>query len=103
MPASVRRKAAIVLIVPGLLRLEDFYSANHSIALPTCVGRVHLVIVGGLGAQSLHAHAENRIGMSLIEPDVRFCRLSQVFGTSAVVHHAEVFVSASRVSARPRN
>src|SRR5713226_142031 len=67
-----------VLLNPLRCR-ERFYAADHSIARTTRVDRVHLVIVGGLRLETVHAHAENCIGMAGIQPDVRFCRLTQIF------------------------
>src|SRR5216683_57977 len=70
----------VAVCAPDPLRCrERFYAADHSIARTTRVDRVHLVIVGGLRLETVHAHAENCIGMAGIQPDVRFCRLTQIF------------------------
>lgn len=45
---------------------ELFYWADYSVARAIGVGRVDLVIVGGLRLEVFNAHAENRVAMGLI-------------------------------------
>src|SRR6266550_3106271 len=84
-----------------LLCYESFYGAGHSIACATGVDRVNFVIVGGLRPEVVDAHAEHRIGMAPVQPNVRFCRLAQVFWIRTIVHQAEMLLTAPRVTARP--
>jgi len=69
-----------------LLCYEGFYGAGHPIACATGVDRVNFVIVGGLRPEVVDAHAEQRIGMAPVQPNVRFCRLAQVFWIRTIVH-----------------
>jgi len=80
---------------------KGFYRAGHSVARASSIDRVNLVVVSRLCPEALHAHAKHRVGMGRVQPDVGLCRLAQVFCIRTVVHHAEVLVTASRVSARP--
>src|SRR5437660_1650714 len=97
----------ILISIEGapLLCLESLYGAGDSVAFTKRVRGINRVVIGGVRLETVNAHSENRIRMALVQPDVRFCRPSQVFGISAIVHEAEMFVRPSRnwVSRERRN
>ena len=94
-PASGR------LAPPPLLCREGVYWACDSVALAVGLHRVNLVVVGSVRRKAFHAHAEHRIGMGRVQPDVRFRRLAQILGIRAVVHNSKVFRRAARVVGGP--
>src|SRR6266436_5672245 len=94
-PASGR------LAPPPLLCREGVYWAGDSVALVVGLHRVNLVVVGSLRRKAFHAHAEHRIGMGRVQPDVRFRGLAQVLGIRAVVYNPKVFGRATRVVGGP--
>ena len=88
---------------PPLLCGEGVYWACDSVALAVGLHRVNLVVVGSVRRKAFHAHAEHRIGMCRVQPDVRFRGLAQVLGIRAVVYNPKVFGRAPRVVGCPRN
>ncbi len=91
-PASGR------LAPPPLLCREGVYWACDSVALAVGLHRVNLVVVGSVRRKAFHAHAEHRIGMGRVQPDVRFRGLAQVLGIRAVVYNPKVFGRAPPIS-----
>lgn len=77
--------------------------ALHPITLAGGLHRVHRVVVGGLRLEAVHTHAKNRIGMVLVQPDVRFRRLVEVLRIGTVVDDAEMLIRTARIVARPRD
>src|SRR5262245_26035196 len=75
--------------------------ALHPIALTIALHRSHLVVIGRLRLQSAHAHAENRLRMATVDPDLRFRRLAQVLGIRTVVDNGEMNVCSTRVIGGP--
>src|ERR1700730_7768378 len=75
--------------------------ALHPIALTNAVCRGHLVVIGRLRLQILHAHPENRLWMAPVEPDLGFRRLAELLGIRTVGHDGEMLVRASRVGGGP--
>src|SRR6266852_5270794 len=82
-------------------RGEVVNSALLPIALTIAPHRGHLVVVRRLRLDRAQAYTEDCIGMTPVQPDMRFCRLVQVFGVRTVVHHAEVIVRTPRVIGCP--
>lgn len=83
-----------------LRRREGIYRADHSVARGMRIGGVNLV-VGSLRRKAFHAHAEHRIGMDRVQPDVRFCGLAQILRILAVVYNPKVLGRATRVVGGP--
>jgi hypothetical protein len=75
--------------------------ALHPIALTIRSHRAHLVVVGRLRLQTLHAHPENRLWVGAVEPDVTLRRLAQILGIRPVMHDAVMLVVAARVGGSP--
>jgi len=75
--------------------------ALHPIALTSALRRGHFVVIGRLWLQTGHAHAENRLRMAAVEPDLRFRRLAQVPGIRTVLHDSEMNVRTPRVVSGP--
>src|ERR1700730_536991 len=73
------------------------------IALTIALNRGHLVVVRCLRLERVQAYTEYGVGMTPVKPDVRFCRLVQVFRVRTVLHHAEVLVGTPRVVGCPSN
>ena len=75
----------------------------HLIALAVTLHRVNCVVIGRPRFKTVHTHAENRIGMVLVQSDVRFSYQVEVLGISAVVYDTEMLVCAPGIVARPRD
>ena len=98
LPTSVRTE----VLTPDPLRCgKGFYRAGHAVAPAVGLHRVHRVIVSRPRLQVVHAHAEHRIGMGRVQPDVRLRGLAQVLGIRAVVHNSKVLRRAARVVRGP--
>lgn len=75
--------------------------AFYTVARAVTFHRIDRVVIGGPGLKTIHAHAEYRIGMITIEPDVGFRNRVRVLWVRAVRHYAEMLVGPSRVIASP--
>lgn len=84
-----------------LRRREGIYRADRAVARALRIGGVNLVVVGSLRRKAFHAHAEHRIGMGRVQPDVRFCGLAQILRILTVVYNPKVFGRATRVVGGP--
>src|SRR5207237_9540950 len=73
----------------------------HSIAGASALDRVDLIIVSCLRLETFYAHAENRIGMALIQPDWRFRCLAKVLVIRTVMHHSVMLGRSPRVVGCP--
>jgi hypothetical protein len=94
--------AGDLLPVPFLLAGgEVIYIALHAVQLAGSFHRVNAVIVGFPRLYVLQQHAEHRIGMVLIQPDVTLRSQVQVVRISPVLHKPKVLVRAARVVACP--
>ena len=80
---------------------EGVYWASDSVAPAVGLRRVHRVVVSRPWLQVVHAHAEHRIGMGRVQPDVRSRGLAQVLGIRAVVNNSKVLRRAARVVGGP--
>jgi hypothetical protein len=77
--------------------------ALYPITLAVALRGVNRVVVGRLRLKAVHTHAKNRIGMVLVQPDVRFRRLAQMLRVGTVVHKTEMLVGTPGIVARPRD
>src|SRR5207248_2872733 len=75
--------------------------ALHPIALALAVGRGHLIEIGRLRFQSLQAHAEDRLRMGSVEPNMTSRRLVQILGIRPVMHDTVMLVIPPRVGGGP--
>src|SRR5258707_1116299 len=66
--------------------------ALHPVGLAIALLRGNPVVVGRPWLEALHAHAEHRVWLALVQPDRRFRRLGQVLGIRPVVHDAVMHV-----------
>src|ERR1700687_74011 len=80
---------------------ELFDGALHPIGLAIALLRANPVVVGRLRLEPLHAHAEHRVWMALVQPDWRFRRLAEVLGIRTVVHDSVMHVRPTRVVGCP--
>src|SRR6266568_3581844 len=71
--------------------------ALHPVALTAAAHRGHLIVIGRLRLQILHANPENRLRMVPVEPNVTLRRLAQILGIRAVVHDAVMLVVSAWV------
>src|ERR1700719_2327242 len=85
----------------GAGRGEPTNGAFHAVTLPTPSHRSHPIVISRLRLQTEDAHAENRLWMGPVEPDVRFRRLAQVTGIRAVMRNCEMFIVPARVGSGP--
>src|SRR6266550_8462223 len=83
----------------GCRELAD--GALHPIGLAIALLRGDPIVVGRLRLQALHAHAERRVWVTLVQPDGIFRRLAQILRIGAVVHDAVMHVRPPRVVGRP--
>src|ERR1700682_4672885 len=76
-------------------------SALHPVALAIGFRRGNSVVVGCPRLEPVYAHAENGIGMALVQPDWRFRRLVQFRRIRTVAHNAVMLGRTARVVAGP--
>src|SRR5215472_10359769 len=91
----------IVDNLAGWGRSEVANAALHPVALTSDVDRGHFVVVGGLRLQMLQAHAENRLWMRSVEPDVASGCPAQILGIRSVMHDAIMLVVTARIGGGP--
>ena len=87
--------------LPGTGRGELMDRALDPVALTIARRRGHRIGIGRLRFQTSHAHAENRLGMTAVEPDWRLRHLGQLPGIGPVVHYAEMLIVPAGVAGRP--
>src|SRR6267142_4145758 len=75
--------------------------ALHLITLTIALLGRHRVVVGRLCLETVDAHAERRVRMTLVQPDGRFRRLAQVLGIRTVAHDAVMHVRTPGVVGCP--
>src|ERR1700756_2949698 len=73
----------------------------HPVAHAVIPHRGHLVVIGRCRLQTHYAYTENRLSMTLVEPDVIFCRLAQIIGIGPIVYNGVMVVVASRIIGGP--
>ena len=73
----------------------------HPVAYTIIPHRGYLVVIGRRRLQTIHAHPEDCLRMTLVEPDVIFRRLAQVIGIGSIVYHRVMVVVASRIGGSP--
>ncbi len=100
-PALFRLRRGICDYLAGAGRGELLDRTLFPVALTVTPHRGHLVVVRRLRLDRPEAHAEDRVGMTPVQPDVRFCRLVQVFWIRAVMYYGEVIVRTPRVIGCP--
>src|SRR5260370_12320453 len=73
--------------------------------LPVCDSiadnRSHRLVIGRLRLQAVRAHAECRLRMAPVDPDVRFRRLAQLRWVRAVINDGEMIIRPSGVVGGP--
>src|SRR5216683_774935 len=82
---------------------EVLDSALHPIVLAIGFHRVDRVVVCCTRLETVHAHAENGIGMARVYPDWRFRRLAQVRRMCTIVHDAVMLGRTPGIIAFPAN
>src|SRR5882724_12668234 len=65
---------------------EVLDGALHPVARPIGFHRVDCVVIGCPRLETVHAHAENGIGMARVQPDGRFRGLAELLGIRTIVH-----------------
>src|ERR1700685_2604614 len=66
--------------------------ARYTVTPAIAAHRHHPVVVGRTRRQPTYAHAENRLWMGPVEPDVGFRPVPRIFGSPPVVNETEVIV-----------
>lgn len=82
----VGKKYFLFLLLSG----KTFDRADNVIACAVRSFRINCVVVSGVRLQAERADAEHRVGMLLVQPDVRLGCEVQVFGIRAVVENGEM-------------
>src|SRR5713226_3669589 len=80
---------------------EMLDSALHPIVLAIGFHRVDRVVVGCTRIETVHAHAENGIGMARVQPYWRLRRLAQVRGIRTVTHDSIMLRRTPRIVTCP--
>src|SRR5207248_11498807 len=80
---------------------EMLNGALYPIVLAIGFHRIDRVVVGCPRLQTVHAHAENGIGMARVQPDWRFCCLTKFLGICTVTHDSVMLGRATRVVTCP--
>src|SRR5689334_20489648 len=105
-PRPLRLRLWLRVIIDHLARWgggEVADRALHPIALAGAVFRGHLVMIRRLWLETLQSHAEDRLRMRSVEPDMAFRRLAQILGIRPVMHDAIMLVEPARVRRGPPN
>src|SRR5438034_6619309 len=80
---------------------EMLNGALYPIVLAIGFHRIDRVVVGCPRLQTVHAHAENGIGMARVQPYGRFRGLAELLGIRTIVHDSVVLRRSPGVLACP--